>query len=71
MAYNYVFCSHDKPWNADSVSLLRELCCAYKDLDWSEMISRKVNLNYFEHCNQSKKNGFISTWVLVVEHFEH
>lgn len=41
------FASHDKPWNTYSVSRLRELWWAYRDLDWSEMISGKANLNYF------------------------
>ena len=64
------FASHDKPWNTYSISRLRELWWAYRDLDWSEMISGKANLNYFDRSNQSKKNVFIVTWVLEVEHFE-
>ena len=65
------FASHDKPWNTYSVSRLRELWWAYRDLDWSEMISGKANLNYFDRSNQSKKNVFIVTWVLEVEHLEY
>ena len=35
------------------------------------MISGKANLNYFDRSNQSKKNVFIVTWVLEVEHLEY
>ncbi len=65
------FASHDKPWNTYSVSRLRELWWVYRDLNWSEMMSGKANLNYFERSNQSKKNAFIATWVLEVEHLEY
>lgn len=65
------FASKDKPWNTYSVSRLRELWWMYRDLDWSEIISGKANLNYFERSNQSKKNAFIATWVLEVEHLEY
>lgn len=65
------FASYDKPWNTYSVSRLRELWWAYRDLEWSEMISGKANLNYFDRSNQSKKNVFIVTWVLEVEHLEY
>ena len=65
------FADPDKPWKTYSISRLRELWWVYRDLDWSEMISEKANLNYFERSNQSKKNAFIATWVLEVEHLEY
>ena len=65
------FASHDKPWNTYSISRLRELWWAYRDLDWTEIISRKVNLNYYERTNQSKKSACILTWVLEVENLEY
>ncbi len=65
------FASHDKPWNTYSISRLRELWWAYRDLDWTEIISRKVNLNYYERTNQSKKGACILTWVLEVENLEY
>ena len=65
------FASHDKPWNTYSISRLRELWWAYRDLDWTEIISRKFNLNYYERSNQSKKSACILTWVLEVEHLEY
>lgn len=65
------FASHDKPWNTYSISRLRELWWAYRDLDWTEIISRKFNLNYYERTNQSKKSVCILTWVLEVEHLEY
>ena len=62
------YASHDKPWNTYSISRLRELWWTYRDLDWTEIISRKFNLNYYERASQSKKRACILTWVLEVEH---
>ena len=47
------FASHDKPWNTYSISRLRELWWAYRDLDWSEIAFKRSSLNYFERSNQS------------------
>ena len=65
------YASHDKPWNTYSISRLRELWWTYRDLDWTEIISRKFNLNYYERTSQSKKSACILTWVLEVEHLEY
>jgi hypothetical protein len=65
------YASHDKPWNTYSISRLRELWWTYRDLDWTEIISRKFNLNYYERASQSKKSACILTWVLEVEHLEY
>lgn len=65
------FASHDKQWNTYSISRLRELWWAYRDLDWTEIISRKFNLNYYERTSQSKNSACILTWVLEVEHLEY
>ena len=56
------FASHDKPWNTYSISRLRELWWAYRDLDWSEIAFKRSSLNYFERSNQSQKQAMVVTW---------
>lgn len=65
------FASHDKPWNTYSISRLRELWWAYRDLDWSEIAFQRSSLNFFDRSNQSKKQAMLVTWSADVKHLEY
>lgn len=65
------FASHDKPWNTYSISRLRELWWAYRDLDWSEIAFKRSSLNYFERSNQSQKQAMVVTWSADIKHLEY
>ena len=65
------YASHDKPWNTYSISRLRELWWAYRDLDWSEIAFKRSSLNYFERSNQSQKQAMVVTWEADIKHLEY
>ena len=65
------YASHDKPWNTYSISRLRELWWAYRDLDWSEIAFKRSSLNYFERSNQSQKQAMVVTWEADIYNLEY